>query len=216
MPMESETFDICASEDRIARAKAQLPAESKIGYIENQALIGLASQRLLRWDCCIFHAVSFIWRGRAFLLTAPSGVGKTTQYLNWQRQFPGEVSMICGDMPVLERREDGTVWVHPSNWNGKEHLGGTVSAPVAGIILLEQGTENRVTPLPVSAAIPLLFPQFVVQLDTDDEIRSLARIMDCLLRAAPVQKLTNRGDSSSTSLLRDTLRPLTGGNDDTL
>ena len=47
--------------------------------------------------------------------------------------FPDEITMISGDMPVLERREDGTVWAHPSPWNGKEKIGEEVPVLVTAI-----------------------------------------------------------------------------------
>ena len=203
-PVEGEA-DICSSEERIERARSELPPEAKIGYVENQTLIGLTGKRLLRYDSSIFHAVAFLWKEKAYLLTAPSGTGKSTQYFNWQSQFPGEIAMICGDMPVLERRRDGSVWVHPSNWNGKENIGGKDCGILAGIVLLEQGKENRISRLSVGEALLPVFRQFVVFPDTVEEIEALGRLLDGLFRQAACWKLVNRGDASSTALLRETL-----------
>ena len=197
--------DIKASKERIQRAKSQLPALSKIGYVENQTLIGLAGRALLPHGCCVFHAVAFAWKGKAWLLSAPSGTGKSTQYFNWQRQFPGEIEMICGDMPVLELREQGEVWVHPSNWNGKEGLGGHPAARLGGLVLLEQGRDNRMDHVPAREAIYPVFRQFVADLDDREDILRLSGLMEGLLRSAPVWKLVNLGDDASTRLLRRTL-----------
>ena len=174
-------------------------------------MIGLTAKELLKYDCSIFHCVSLSWKGKAFLLTAPSGTGKTTQYLNWQRLFPSEITMICGDMPVLERREDGSVWAHPSSWNGKEKIGSRLCAPVAGIVLLEQGKENHILPLSSRDAVMPFFEQFVVRPDTEEQIRALARLMDQMLRNIPCFKFVNLGDDASTTLLRETLAPLAEG-----
>ncbi len=113
-------YDIHVPPELYEYAEAFLPESSRPGYIEYRACIGLTSKHLLQWDCSIFHAMSFIWRGRAWLLTGPSGIGKTTQFHNWQRLYPGEAEVISGDMPVLERKEMA-VFVHPSSWNGKEN-----------------------------------------------------------------------------------------------
>lgn len=205
-------YDVAVTPERLALSHALLPDHYTDEYAEYRTLTELTSHFLLRWDCCFFHAAAVFWQGRAWLLTGPSGVGKTTQFRNWQSLFPGQVRMLCGDMPVLQRREDGSVWVHPSPWNGKESLGDpTLSAPLGGIVVLEQGLENHISPLSVQDAIPKLISQFILRPDTENEILGLAGLVDALLRSAPVWKLTNRGDEASTILLRQTLKG--GGHD---
>ena len=212
-PAKGEDYDVFVTPERLKLARELLQEDYTDNYVEFRTQTELSSHPLLQYGCCFFHAVSFCWQGRAFLLTAPSGTGKTTQFLNWQRLHPGEITMICGDMPVLERRDDGTIWVHPSPWNGKEDLGDRhhPPAPLAGIVLLEQGQDNTIAPLPVREAIPALFPQFIVQPNTEAEILALTGLMDQMLRTVPVRKLTNRGDDASTELLRQTLKG--GGHD---
>ncbi len=188
------------------RMRSLLAEEATQGYVEFRCLPTLLSAVLLRFGCCILHGVSFVWEGRAYVLTAPSGTGKTTQFLNWQRLFPGEITMICGDMPVLEARDDGSVWVHPSPWNGKEKLGSTISAPLAGLVVLRQADDNRIEPLTVREALAPLFTQFVVRLETEEQIRALSRLMEQMLRSVPAWKLSNLGDDASTLLLRETLK----------
>ncbi len=204
-------YDIITTEQEIERMRPFFPEDSRDAYVEYRCLTALTARELHRYDCSIFHSVSFVWEGNTFLLTAPSGTGKTTQYLNWQRMFPDEITMISGDMPVLERREDGTVWAHPSPWNGKEKIGSRLCAPVAGIVLLEQGDENRILPLSARDAVMPFFEQFIVRPETEEQIRALARLMDQMLRNVPCFKFVNLGDDASTTLLRETLAPLAEG-----
>lgn len=208
---ESEIFDVRATQEEIDLVRPLLPPDAKDAYVEYRCLIELTAKALLRYDCCIFHCASFVWQGRAFLLAAPSGTGKTTQYLNWQRLFPGEITMISGDMPVLERREDGSVWAHPTSWNGKENIGNRICAPVAGIVLLEQGNVNRIRPLAARDAVMPFFEQFIVRPETEAEILGLTRLMDQMLRNIPSFKFVNLGNEASTMLLRETLAPLAEG-----
>ena len=125
--------------------------------------------------------------------------------------------MICGDMPALEKRPDGSVWIHPTSWNGKENLGSRISAPLSGIVLLEQDGVNEIMPLTPRQAIPPLLRQFIIRPDTEEQIRALAGILDGTLRSVPVWKLRNLGDDASTELLRRTLaQRQTGGSDNAL
>ena len=199
---------ICASPERIEAARPLLPPDSTSGYVEFRTLIGLCSLALLEWDCCLFHAVALRWQGRAFLLTAPSGTGKTTQFRNWQRLFPGEVEMICGDMPVLEPQADGSLWVHPSPWNGKENLRGAAAAPAAGLVLLEQGPENRILPMSGSEAVLPCLRQLLVRPETEEQIEAMSRLLNRLLVSLPLRRMVNRGDDASTAMLREELARL--------
>ena len=113
--------------------------------------------------------------------------------------------MISGDMPALEARDDGSVWVHPSSWNGKENLSSGLSAPLGGLVLLEQGRENRIAPLSPAEGVAPVFKQFMALPETEEEILLLTQLEDRLLRAAPAWKLVNLGDDASTRLLRRTL-----------
>ena len=211
-----EDYDIKATPERVARAQQFSLEHTTEAYAEYKALLSLTSAYLSRYRCCIFHATAFLWRGRAWLLTAPSGTGKTTQFLNWRKLHPAEITMISGDMPVLELRDDGSVMVHSSCWNGKEGVGSLQSAPLGGTILLEQGKENRIGSLSVREAIPALFGQFISEYETEDQIRAVCALMDGMLSRYPAWKLVNLGDDASTELLRSVIAEETGGNDGTV
>ena len=208
---QGEEFDIRVSPELFARGRELMPEETNDAYLEYRLLIELTEQLLLDSGCCMFHAVAFTLRGRAWLLTAPSGTGKTTQFLNWQRLFPGEVEMICGDMPVLEQREDGSIWVHPTHWNGKESIGSHASARLGGIVVLEQAGENRMDRLTAHEALVPVVNQFCAAPETEEEIRTMFGMLDRMLGDHPVWKLRNLGDDASTLLLRESIAEEAGG-----
>ena len=202
---EGDQVDLAVSPDLLERARQVFEPGSTDDYLEYRCLLALSARFLLRYRCTVFHAASFSWRGRAWLLSAPSGTGKTTQYRNWQRLYPGEIHMISGDMPILELREDGNVWVHPSSWNGKEKYCGAPAAPLGGIVYLEQGKVNQIRPFPPAESVIPLLCQFMAVPETEDQILRLSSILDRMLQTVPCYKLVNRGGFSSTYLLRQTL-----------
>lgn len=216
-PAEGEEYDIRVWPELIELGRKLLPEDSADHYVEYRCLIPLTARALLKWNASIFHAASFVMGGYAWLVTAPSGTGKTTQYFNWQRLFPGEITMISGDMPVLTPQEDGSILVSGTSWNGKENIGSKLSAPLGGVVLLEQAGENTLSPMEPKDCILPFFNQFIVRPETEDEIRSLALLMEKLLTVAPVWKLRNKGDDESTKLLRglfmERLAALKGGSD---
>mgnify|MGYP001776637082 FL=1 len=182
-------------------------AESSISeaYTEFYALLGTTSRALLKYGKCLFHGVAFLWHDRAWIITAPSGTGKTTQLRLWQKLFGVEIEVINGDKPVMECREDDSVWIYPSPWNGKENLSGTKSGRLAGIIYLEQADHNEVSRMDIRSSILPIYRQFLYYGDYEEEIREVGHMLDTVLRNIPVWKLSNLGDEASAELTHNTL-----------
>ena len=127
------------------------------GYAEFCLSCMPVSEFLLSSDRCVFHAAAVRWRDRAYLISAGSGVGKSTQCKPLIEQWPKEFSVINVDKPILECRKDGSIFVHPSPWNGKEGWHGAEAAPLAGIIFLRRGEKNEIHSLQPSKAAALAF-----------------------------------------------------------
>ena len=111
-------------------------------------------------------------------------------------------------MPVLELRDDNTIHVHPTSWNGKENIGNKIYAPLGGIIVLKQGDENQISSLCAKDGIIPVFKQMIVLPETKDEILAMTDIMDCMFRNYPIMKYVNLGDDESTKLLRETIKQI--------
>lgn len=160
---------------------------------------------LLPYNRCLFHAVAICINDRAWLISAPSGTGKSTQYRHWKTLFGDEVRLICGDKPILEFQESGGIVVHPSPWKGKERWSGSEPAKLAGIIYLEQGDHNEIRPMSVSEAVVPLYTQVLYQPKNETELRQVSSMLDHLLRQVPVWKLINVGDEASVRLTYETI-----------
>ena len=175
-------------------------------FIEFHCLMLATGNALLAYQRALFHGVAILWRGKAWILTAPSGTGKTTQLRHWLRLQRKEIQVINGDKPLLECRKDGSVWVHSSPWKGKEGIGRKgLSASLGGIILLEQGQENQIRRMdPPEAVIPL-YTEFVSYPENPNQIRDQARILRQMLEFAPVWKLVNLGNEESAHMTHSVL-----------
>lgn len=175
-------------------------------YTEFYALIGVTSRALLRHGKCLFHGVAFLWHGLAWLITAPSGTGKTTQLRLWKKLYGNELELINGDKPIMECREDGSVWMYPSPWNGKENLYGTASGRLAGIIYLEQADHNEIERMDIRSSMLPIYQQFLYYGDYEDEIRAVGQMQNIVLQNIPIWKLCNLGDEASAVLMHDALQ----------
>ena len=99
--------------------------------------------------------------------------------------------------------DEGPILVHPSPWNGKENWHGAPAAPLAGLILLERGEENRLVSLTDrEAALPMY--SHLIQTGCEPEnIRRVAALETRLLQSVPIWKLTTFRVPDSTRLLLD-------------
>ena len=175
------------------------------GYAEFYALLGITSRELLKHRKCIFHGAAFLWKERAWIIVAPSGTGKTTQLLLWQKLFGKEIEVINGDKPVIECRKDESVWLYPSPWNGKENISGIKSGRLCGIIYLEQAEYNEISRMDIRSSILPVYRQFLYYGDYEEEIREAGVMLDVILRNIPVWKLKNLGNETSAKLTHDML-----------
>ena len=173
---------------------------------EYSYLIEPASDALMTVDRCCLHGVAYVWGERAWILSAPSGTGKSTQYRNLTTLYGEEISCINGDKPCLEFRSDGTIMVHDSPWRGKEGWGTAEAVfPLTGMFFLYQKDYNEMQEYPRNAGIIPLYHQIFSSRKTEKELRNICRLEDILLRNIPVRFLANRGDPDSTRLIYEAM-----------
>lgn len=174
-------------------------------FTEFNLLLEHICNLLLPYDRCLFHGVAICVDEQAFLITAPSGTGKSTQYRWWKALYGDEVRLICGDKPILEFQSSGDIIVHPSPWRGKERWPGSSPAKLAGIVYLKQGSFNSIRPMAVSEAVVPLYTQILYQPKTERELRQAGSMLERILQQIPVWKLVNTGDQASARLTYDTI-----------
>ncbi|MBQ8898846.1 MAG: hypothetical protein IJY86_10295 [Clostridia bacterium] len=125
------------------------PAVSATRFLSTAGLHGL----LLRKNCPIIHASFISHKGRGIIFTAPSGTGKSTQADLWVRHAGAEI--INGDRVLLSKK-DG-VW-HACGYPccGSSRICLARDIPLAAVVVLSRGKENRVSPLTLAQKIRAL------------------------------------------------------------
>lgn len=193
------------NEEELAAAVPNYPDFVSKPTVEFNELMNKVCRILLDKGLATFHGTAFIWHDKAWIFTAPSGTGKTTQYFLWKLQFDDEIRLLNGDKTVLRCEPDGSVTVFPSPWAGKEGICRMESAPLEGIIYLSQASENSIEPFDVKD-VPTLFPrQFIYSMPTYEQKLVLDRALRTMLRVSSVWHLKNKGDMASAKLAHDTI-----------
>ena len=198
---KAENFDIKMNDEEFYFFRSIHPNETEDAYVEYKGLLYLTAKYLLKYRRCIFHSVSFVWKQKAWLLTGRSGIGKTTQYINWCNAYPDEITMISGDMPILSFEDK--IIVHPSAWNGKEKISNNFSAPLGGIVLLKKERSNVLEYADINEKIITVFSQFAMIPRNEVEINTIAGMTERLIESVPIWQFKNDGTEGSTELLRN-------------
>lgn len=174
-------------------------------YAEFFCLLTEAGNRLLLEDRMLFHGVGLIYKGRGYILTAPSGTGKSTQFMNLRMLYGEDCRIINGDKPVIRRMSDSEYRIYPSPWNGKENWAGKESAELSAIIWLEQGSENNIKNEAVSEMVLPILSQVIYNVPDTKTAHEACRMVDGVLSNVPVYRFTNTGSIESSKILGEFL-----------
>lgn len=173
-------------------------------YIEYQSLLLPLFTRLLTDQILGIHGVGFVLHGEAWILTAPSGTGKTTQYLN-MKKIEKNTQIINGDKLILKMDGDD-FQVYSSPYPGKEKLFSDKSGTLKGIIVLEQGKTNKFVSLTEEEKIEHLYPEILYSPADKVKIEMACRMLSKIILNVPVFKYVNDGSIESSDLLMKTIR----------
>ena len=125
-------------------------------YLETLAVYRKISTLLLDKEIMLMHGAVVAVGDRAWLFTAPSGIGKTTHINLWLENIPGSY-VVNGDKPLIRLNPSPVVYGTP--WAGKEGLNRNVGVPLCGIVLLDRGVENEIEEVTFSKLMPVLVQQ---------------------------------------------------------
>ena len=89
------------------------------------------------------HAAAVSYEEKAYLFSAPSGVGKSTHADFWQEEFGCEI--INGDVVIIETMpEDKRLILHGCPWCGTSNIYENKSIELGAIAFLEKSDFNRI------------------------------------------------------------------------
>lgn len=205
MTDEKPLMTVKIDKDELDFLVQQYQYEHNATYIEYTELCRRTSDALLPFDRAVYHGLSFYWQNRAWLITAPSGTGKTTHYLQWKRQFKDELTIMNGDKPIISL-ENEKIIVNPSPWHGKEGMHRSTTAELAGIVLLAQSDSNTMRLLSKREAAAPLYAQVLYSAQNPGQVADACKIVSAMIESVPVWLLSNRGDAESAALCRETLK----------
>ena len=131
-------------------------------------------------DVMIAHGSSFKVNNCGFLVTARSGVGKSTHVNLLERYIGDDFKYINDDKPLVKVNDD--IIIYSSPWNGKERRGSNTKAPLKAVFFLNRSLDNTYKPIINKEEIYIrLLSQIYLPRDKDKREKAL-KIVDALLK----------------------------------
>ena len=163
-------------------------------------LIGI-EEVLIRNQALLLHSSVVKLDEHTVLFSGPSGIGKSTQARLWETYLGAEI--VNGDRCVIRKKENA-FWGSGSPWCGTSGIYSKEQAPIKGIFILKQASENSVRRLGIEA-FKALYPQCIVNTWDRNFMEQLTELLTGLLEAVPVYELACRPDQKAVELAYQTL-----------
>ena len=151
----------------------------------------------------LMHASVIRHQGKGYLMTAPSGTGKSTHTRLWYDNIPG-CDLMNDDNPVV-RIVDGEPIVYGSPWSGKTPCYRNIQAPVGGIVRIQQRPENSIRKLSTLEAFSNLLPA-ISNMKWDKRVyNGVCDGISELIRLCGMYELGCLPDAAAAHLCHDTI-----------
>ena len=152
----------------------------------------------------LMHASVVSLEGRGYLMTAPSGTGKSTHTRLWRQCFD-QCELVNDDNPVV-RIEQGKAIVYGSPWSGKTPCYRNVCHPVGAYVRLFQEPENNSHPYQPLEAYAMLLPAMSCMVWDKRMQTGVSKTVAEMVRLNPMYRLGCRPDEAAARLCRDTIQ----------
>ncbi len=157
-------------------------------YLESLALFRkLCNYCLENADGIIFHSSAIMVDGEAYLITAPSGTGKSTHTRLW-RELLGERAVMVNDDKPIVRLIDGEFYVYGTPWTGKHYLGNNCKAKVKAICNIYQAKENVIRKATTAEMLMTILNQTIRPKEAD-KMDKLLSLIEKMLLTVDIYKL---------------------------
>lgn len=201
---EEPIFTVSVSDEEIADERKNYGEDCPDAYCESVIAYRKIAERLPEFDAFLFHGSVIEYRGLAYVITADSGVGKSTHTRLWMSEFGDEVSIINGDKPTL-RIIDGVTYASGTPWRGKEGYGKNAMCAVGGFIFLSRAEKNSASAIEPQAALTRFMRQIYLPKKSSDSLIKTMKLADRVLRDTRLVSLECNMDPEAARVCRAAL-----------
>ena len=160
---------------------------------------------LPKFNTFLMHGSVVANNGKAYMFSAPSGIGKTTRTNIWLEEYPDSI-VVNGDKPYIKVRDD-EIYACGTPWSGKEGWNTNIIVPLKAIFLLEranEGEKSSIQEVNLVQALPFLLKQTYIP-NNSEAIRNTMKIMMKLGNKVEIYRLRSEPTKESIKLAYETV-----------
>ncbi len=157
-------------------------------------------KELIKRQVVLTHSSSFSYRGKAYMLLAESGGGKSTLARLFNERFSEETFIINDDHPFLKFTDDG-IYVCGSPWRGKHDLGCDAEVPLHGIYILSKSRENILRRADSQEFCKSFFQAVTFNTTKPDEVKIIFQLFNRIFSDIPVYHFSFIDSEESADVL---------------
>ncbi len=195
-------FTVEATEEDIALEESLAEEPTKPEHLEYVAVYRKIAGILTDYEGVVFHGAAIELDGKAYIITARSGVGKTTHIRLWKEAFGESISILNGDKPVL-RVINGKIYACGTPYNGKEGYGKPGTLLLSGIAFLERGEENSYKKVTASEGLVRFMGQIYMNTENPTALTKTLRFANKALSEIPLYEFKCNMDISAAKMAKD-------------
>lgn len=175
--------------------RSQTLAFNPLGYPLDQILL---MNYLATHEGGILHAAGWTFINSGWAFPGQSGAGKSTLAKLIANLHRGE---IVSDDRIVVRKTGETFRMYGTPWPGEGGFAVNRGVQLKRLMFLSKGPENRITELPLSAAISRLLPVMSVPWYDRNKVLPMMDFCENLITRVPVYEFSFRPDASAVDFL---------------
>jgi len=146
------------------------------------------------------HSASILYKDKAWLFAAPTGIGKSTHANLWKEYI--HTPILNGDLNLLAFK-DGVPVIHGTPWCGTSGICTRETYPVGGIILLRQSDINTVVPLSEDQTVLQVCNRLISPLWTAGQLDCNLTFTEAFTDKIMVRKLLCTRDKEALDVIKN-------------
>lgn len=163
-------------------------------------------RQLMNYKVMFLHSSAIVVDGWAYLISAPSQVGKSFHTELWKKYLgPGRTKIINDDKPAIYSDGSGNWFAYGTPFSGASDSNLNECAPIGGICVLERSQENWVRPEKGPRILEDLLKQTQKPLD-EEEKYLIVNTFSKMVTETPTYRIGVNMDIDAARLVYETIR----------